>query len=76
MATKERSTRETGACVRDCQSYRVKPFFQEDSSSLFTQAKRPLSPADRRQNTYPVSLFERVVGIFDHHIVDRDGTLL
>ncbi|WP_292656413.1 hypothetical protein, partial [Nitratifractor sp.] len=25
MATKERSTRETGACVRDCQSYRVKP---------------------------------------------------
>ncbi len=25
MATKERLTRETGACVRDCQSYRVKP---------------------------------------------------
>jgi len=25
MATKERPTRETGACVRDCQSYRVKP---------------------------------------------------
>jgi len=25
MATKERLTREMGACVRDCQSYRVKP---------------------------------------------------
>ena len=25
IATKERSTRKTGACVRDCQSYRVKP---------------------------------------------------
>jgi len=34
MATKERPTRETGACVRDCQSYRVKPvLFQK---TLFT----------------------------------------
>ncbi len=30
MATKEHSTHEMGACVCDCQSYRVKPaIFQE-----------------------------------------------
>jgi len=37
MATKERSTRETGACVRDCQSYRVKPvLFQRTQLLLIT----------------------------------------
>ncbi len=34
MATKERSTRETGACVRDCQSYRVKPVVFQSTQFL------------------------------------------
>ncbi len=34
MATKERSTRKTGACVRDCQSYRVKPAISQRTQLL------------------------------------------
>jgi len=35
VATKERSTRETGACVRDCQSYPVKPVvFQKTQMTI------------------------------------------
>jgi len=53
MATKERPTRKTGACVRDCQSYRVKPGLFQRTHIQFNKS----FSKEKHTETFHSSLF-------------------